>query len=70
MPNCPICNKPLEPPTVKCANCGTELHRACAKKTTGKSYCKECYKQGKKQARYERMAQRDAWGGSRPGETW
>jgi len=28
----------------------------------GKSYCKSCYKKGKKQARYERMAQRDAWG--------
>lgn len=70
MPDCPICEKPLEPPTIKCTSCGVELHRACAKRTMGKSYCKNCYRQAKKQARYERMAQRDAWGGGKPGRMW
>jgi hypothetical protein len=55
---------------VKCANCDVELHRACAKRTIGKSYCKNCFKQAKKQTRYERMAQRDALGGGKPGKMW
>jgi len=61
MSNCPICDKGLEPPTVKCSKCGTELHKSCAKRTTGKFYCKDCFKEGKKLSRYERMAQRDSW---------
>ena len=61
MPKCQICGRPLEPPTTKCAKCGTELHRVCAKKTMGKAYCKDCYREGKKQSRYERMAQRTTW---------
>jgi len=36
----------------------------------GKSYCKNCFKRAKKQSRYERMAQRDAWGGGKPGKMW
>lgn len=61
MPNCDNCGKPLERPIAKCAGCGAEMHRECAKKTMGKTYCKSCYKKGKKQSRYERMAQRDVW---------
>ncbi|MGQ9788230.1 MAG: hypothetical protein ACUVQM_02835 [Candidatus Hadarchaeaceae archaeon] len=61
MPNCAICEKTLEKPTVKCSSCGREMHRVCAKKTLGKYYCKSCFKKGKQQSRYERMAQRDAW---------
>ncbi|MEM3421778.1 MAG: hypothetical protein QW835_02190 [Candidatus Hadarchaeum sp.] len=61
MPSCAVCGKPLEKATVKCARCGAEMHRQCAKKTLGKSYCRSCYKEGKKQSRYERMAQRDYW---------
>lgn len=61
MANCPICDKALEQPTVKCAKCGVELHRACAKRTMGKFYCKDCFREGKKLGRYERMAQRDVW---------
>lgn len=55
---------------VKCSSCSAELHRACAKRTMGKSYCKDCYKQAKKQARFERMAQREALGGGKPGKIW
>ena len=58
---CPVCGKPLQPPIIKCASCGTELHRECAKKTLGKAYCKNCFKKGKKESRYERMAQRATW---------
>jgi len=61
MANCANCGKSLEQPIVKCAGCGTELHRACAKKTLGKAYCKSCFKKGKKESRYERMAQRATW---------
>lgn len=70
MPDCPICSKPLEPPMVKCTTCGSELHRACAKRTMGRPYCKNCYRQAKKQSRYERMAQRDALRRDRPGKMW
>ncbi len=61
MANCFVCGKPLEPPIVKCSNCGKELHRGCGKKTLGKIYCKDCFKKGKKDSRYERMAQRATW---------
>ena len=61
MANCANCGKSLEQPIVECASCGTELHRACAKKTLGKVYCKSCFKKGKKESRYERMAQRATW---------
>ena len=70
MADCTICGKPLEPPTVKCATCGAELPHACAKRTMGRPYCKNCYRRAKKQARYERMAQRDVWGRGRPGKMW
>lgn len=70
MPDCPTCGKPLEPPTIECSSCGAGLHRACAKRTMGKSYCKNCYKQAKKQARFERMAQREALGREKPGKMW
>jgi len=36
----------------------------------GKPYCKNCFRQAKKQSRYERMAQRDALGGGKPGKMW
>jgi predicted amidophosphoribosyltransferase len=71
MPDCSACGKPLAPPTVKCLSCGAELHRACAKRVMGRSYCKKCYKQAKKQARYERMAQRaEVFGAKRPTKVW
>ncbi|KUO42180.1 MAG: hypothetical protein AVW05_00430 [Hadesarchaea archaeon DG-33] len=70
MPDCPICGKPLESPMVKCSSCNAELHRACAKRTMGKSYCKDCYKQAKKQARFERMVQHEALGREKPGRMW
>jgi late competence protein required for DNA uptake (superfamily II DNA/RNA helicase) len=60
MADCPVCGKPLAPPTLKCDSCKVEIHKDCAKKTTGKHYCKSCFKEGKKLARYERMAQRAA----------
>jgi len=62
MGECPVCGKPVEAGGVKCASCGVELHKECAKRTMGKNYCKNCYKDAKKKSRYERMAQRDAWG--------
>ena len=70
MPDCPVCGKPLGPPTIKCSSCGSEIHRACAKRTMGKSYCRNCFRQAKKEARFERMAQRAALGRKKPGEMW
>jgi|YelNatPaOPRAMG01_1025707.scaffolds.fasta_scaffold436063_1 hypothetical protein len=61
MSECPICGKPIETGAVKCASCGIEIHKECAKRTMGKNYCKECYRKAKKESRYERMAQRDSW---------
>ncbi len=71
MPDCPTCNKPLSPPVVKCSSCGAELHRACAKHTLGKWYCKNCYKKVKKQVRFEHMVQRaSVFGAKKPGKVW
>ena len=71
MADCLVCGKPLAPPTVKCMSCGVELHRTCAKRSLGKTYCKNCYKQAKKQIRFERMAQRDSvFGAKKPGKVW
>jgi hypothetical protein len=71
MAECPTCSKLIEPPAVRCSNCGVELHRACAKKTLGRWYCKGCYKEAKKQAKFERMAQRaSTFGAERPGKLW
>ncbi len=61
MPDCSVCGKPLSPPTVKCNKCHSEVHRGCSKKTLGQVYCRNCFKQGKKLSRYEKMAQRDTW---------
>jgi hypothetical protein len=36
----------------------------------GKFYCKNCYRAAKKQARFERMAQREALAGGKPGKIW
>lgn len=58
--DCPVCGEPLSAPTVKCSGCGVLLHKKCAKRTLGKSYCKSCYKQAKKTARYEIMARKSA----------
>jgi late competence protein required for DNA uptake (superfamily II DNA/RNA helicase) len=70
MVDCPTCGKPLNARTVRCSRCEVELHRGCAKKTMGKYYCKRCYREGKKLARYERMAQRTALGQSAPKKMW
>jgi uncharacterized protein with PIN domain len=71
MADCPVCNKSLTPPTVKCVTCGIELHRVCAKHALGKWYCKGCYKKVKKQVKFEHMAQRAATFGTRkPGKVW
>ncbi|MDI6819677.1 MAG: hypothetical protein QMC89_02065 [Candidatus Hodarchaeaceae archaeon] len=71
MVECPACGKQLSPPTVKCSGCGVELHRACARRTTGKWYCKDCYKKGKREARFEHMAQRASiFGAKKPGKVW
>lgn len=68
--DCPVCGKPLAPPSVQCSLCKAEVHRDCAKKLTGRYYCKRCYRQGKKMARYERMAQRRALGQHAPKKLW
>lgn len=67
---CPVCGKPLTHPIVQCAICKVNLHRDCAKKIGGRYYCKRCYRQGKKMARYERMAQREALGQKAPKKLW
>lgn len=59
MVDCPICDGPLKEPVVECSSCGVEMHKRCAKKLSGKWYCKDCKKQGKKESRYEKMAKRD-----------
>ncbi|MEM2874974.1 MAG: zinc ribbon domain-containing protein [Candidatus Hadarchaeales archaeon] len=61
MSECPVCGNPVETDVVKCASCGVELHRGCAKRTLGKNYCKRCYREAKRRSRYEMMAQRDSW---------
>ena len=69
--DCPVCNKSLTPPTVRCTTCGAELHRACAKHALGKWYCKNCYKKVKKQVKFEHMAQRaSVFGSKKPGKVW
>jgi len=70
MIECPECRKPLEPPTVKCMGCGIELHRSCARKTSGRWYCGSCFKRGKREARLERMAQRASMASGKPGKLW
>ncbi len=71
MVDCPVCGKELTPPTIRCSICGAEVHRRCGKKLVGKWYCKGCYKEAKKEARYERMAQRSAtFSGRKPGRIW
>ncbi|MFN4133654.1 MAG: hypothetical protein ACK4GQ_04730 [Candidatus Hadarchaeales archaeon] len=70
MAECPACGKLISPPTVKCTKCGVEMHRGCAKKTMGKFYCKQHYREGKKMARYEKMAQMDALGQKAPKKLW
>jgi hypothetical protein len=68
--DCPVCGESVTPPAVGCFICKVQLHRACAKKLTGKYYCKRCYRQGKRLARYERMAQREALGQTAPKKLW
>ncbi|MCQ8898414.1 MAG: hypothetical protein NQU48_03130 [Hadesarchaea archaeon] len=58
MTSCSVCGKPVER-GVRCSTCGATLHRECAKKILGKFYCRKCYREGRKEARYERMRQ---WG--------
>jgi hypothetical protein len=60
MADCPVCKQPLTPPTVRCSNCGTELHKDCGKRGMGKWYCKDCYKRAKKGIKFEQMAQRSS----------
>jgi uncharacterized protein with PIN domain len=67
---CPTCGKPLSPPVARCDICKEEIHRSCAKKLTGRYYCRRCYRQGKRMARYERMAQRAALGQQAPKKLW
>ncbi len=59
MAECHICGNTLEEPIVTCSNCGKEVHKECGKKLSGKWYCKDCKKKGKKKSRYEKMSQRD-----------
>ncbi|MEM2866830.1 MAG: hypothetical protein QW098_06815 [Candidatus Hadarchaeales archaeon] len=59
MASCAVCGRPISESGVKCSGCGANLHRECAKKLLGKFYCRGCLREGKKQARYERMRQ---WG--------
>jgi len=67
----PTCGKSLTPPTVRCATCNAELHRACGKHALGKWYCKNCYKKVKKQVRFEHMAQRaSVFGAKKPSKVW
>jgi hypothetical protein len=71
MVDCPVCGKPITPPTVRCVTCGVELHRACAKHALGKWYCKNCYKKVKKQVKFEHMAQRaSVFGSKKPSKVW
>lgn len=70
MVNCAVCGKEIAGEKVECAICKTAMHRGCAKKISGKYYCKQCYKEGKKRARYERMAQRAMIGKKLPKKLW
>ena len=42
MVSCAVCGKEIAGEAVKCAICGTEMHRDCAKKISGKFYCRRC----------------------------
>lgn len=71
MVDCLVCEKELAPPTVRCSKCDAEVHRGCAKKRVGKWYCGECYKEAKKEVKYEKMARRArTFGGGKPGKIW
>jgi len=67
---CAVCGKEIAGGKVKCEICGAEMHEECAKKIMGRRYCKRCYKEGKKRARYERMAQRSMIGKKLPKKLW
>jgi len=68
--SCAVCGKEIAGGAVKCAICGAEMHRDCAKKISGKFYCRRCSREGKRRARYERMAQRAMVGKKLPKKLW
>lgn len=70
MTQCGECGREIQGRGVKCATCSIPLHKECAKKILGKFYCRKCYKQAKKTAKYELMARKDYLVRKYPKKLW
>jgi late competence protein required for DNA uptake (superfamily II DNA/RNA helicase) len=67
---CVECGREIKERGVKCSTCAAALHQECAKKVLGKWYCRRCYKQAKKSAKFELMARRDYLTKKLPKKIW
>ncbi|MEM2282931.1 MAG: hypothetical protein QXH26_05295 [Candidatus Hadarchaeales archaeon] len=67
---CAECGREIEARGVRCSTCAAALHRECAKKVLGRWYCRRCYKQAKKTAKFELMARRDYLERKLPKKIW